>query len=122
MGRHYVNLVNFNYPHIDLRIGDKATELKNIIQQKDVKDFDGINLENMSSSKEQQQQLQQRLHQEIDQIDETIWSQEVNMLPDMHIDLDDVPNLTDMSDDLLDADLLMLKFNVLNSTDNFQYQ
>lgn len=95
------------------KIGDKANELKNIIQHKDIKDFDGINIENMTTQKE---------HQENDNIDETIWNQEVNMLPDMHIDLDDVPNLTDMSDDLLDADLLMLKFNVLNSTDNFQYQ
>lgn len=35
------------------------------------------------------------------------------------IDLDDVPNIADTSDNLLDPDLLLVKLNVLNSMRNF---
>ncbi len=104
------------------KIGDKANELKNIIQ-KNPKDFDGVNDENML----QNEDSAENKFPHIANIEEkeNFFNQEANIIQDIHIDLDDVPNLTDMSDDLLDSDLLMLKFNVMNpkhnNFENFQY-
>lgn len=41
---------------------------------------------------------------------------ETNALDEWEIDLNNVPNITDASDNLLDADLLLLKFDILNSS------
>lgn len=38
------------------------------------------------------------------------------MIDEWEIDLNNIPNITDASDNLLDADLLLLKFDVLNSS------
>ncbi|CRK87852.1 CLUMA_CG001639, isoform A [Clunio marinus] len=90
------------------KIGEKADELKGIIL-KNPTDFDDINsanneklnLENFSSTSENF---------------ETLFNQELQFLPG--VDLENVPNIADMSDDYLDSDLLMLKFDILNSNRN----
>lgn len=42
--------------------------------------------------------------------------QENTTIDEWEIDLNNIPNITDASDNLLDADLLLLKFDILNST------
>lgn len=90
------------------KIGEKSSELKGLLQ-KDPTDFDDINsanneranMENFSSSLGNFASL---------------YNQDAHFMPSL--DLENVPNLTDMDDDFLDSDLLMLKFNVLNSNRN----
>lgn len=91
------------------KIGERANELKGIIQ-KDPTDFDDIN----SANNEQMN---------IENFSSTsglnfgsFYNQDLQLLPS--VDLENVPNLTDMSDDFLDSDLLMLKFDLLNSNRN----
>jgi len=88
------------------KIGEKASELKGIIQR-DPTDFDGIdganiekiNFDDFSSFSKQNFGA--------------LYNQGSAFMP--NIDLENVPNLADMNDDFLDSDLLMLKFDVLNS-------
>ncbi|CAO1427379.1 unnamed protein product [Diamesa hyperborea] len=97
------------------KIGEKANELKGIIQ-KDPIDFDDIN---NGANIEQ-------TNNEIFNLDKmeysfgSFFNHDMNLLTNLNIDLDNVPNLTDMSDDLLDSDLLMLKLNVMNSGHNMK--
>lgn len=42
--------------------------------------------------------------------------QENTTIDEWEIDLNNIPNITDASDNLLDADLLLLKFDILNSS------
>lgn len=84
------------------KIGEKASELKGILQ-KDPTDFDDIN----SANNEQMNA------ENFDSAVGPFYSQELNLLP--NVDLENVPNLADMSDDFLDSDLLMLKFDILNA-------
>ena len=97
------------------KIGEKANELKGIIQ-KDPMDFDDIN---NGANIEQ-------TNNEIFNLDKmeynfgSFFNHDMNLLTNLNIDLDNVPNLTDMSDDLLDSDLLMLKLNVMNSGHNIK--
>lgn len=86
------------------RIGDKATELKGIIkhQQNDINDdFDNINSAN-----------DERINGESFG---TLFKHDMNLMTDISEDLENVPNLVDMNDEMLDSDLLMLKLDVLNS-------
>lgn len=86
------------------RIGEKATELKGMLQS-DSKDFDDINSANIE-------------HMNVENFSmasgniRSFYHQDANFTPS--VDLENVPNLTDMDDDFLDSDLLMLKLNVLN--------
>lgn len=91
------------------KIGEKASELKGIIQQ-DPMDFEDINsanneqtnLENFSGSLENFR---------------AFYNQDSSQLMPS-VDLENLPNLADMNDDFLDSDLLMLKFDILNSNRN----
>lgn len=89
------------------KIGDKANELKGIIkhQQSDINadddDFDNINSAN-----------DERINGESFG---SIFKHEVNFMGNITEDLEKVPNLVDMNDEMLDSDLLMLKLDVLNS-------
>lgn len=84
------------------KIGEKASELKGILQ-KDPTDFDDINSANNE---------QMNVENFVSAISDLgpFYSQEMNFMPS----LENVPNLADMSDDFLDSDLLMLKFDILN--------
>lgn len=89
------------------KIGEKANELKGIMQlsktsaNDDNDDFDDINSAN-----------NERVN--VESFGFNI-SRDANMMASIVDDLDNVPNLVDMNDEMLDADLLMLKFDVLNS-------
>lgn len=87
------------------KIGDKANELKGIIkhQQNDINgdDFDNINSIN-----------DERANGESFG---TVFQHEMNLMTNFTEDLENVPNLVDMNDDMLDSDLLMLKLDVINS-------
>lgn len=93
------------------KIGDQAMELKNIIQR-DPNDFDNIG-NNISSDPLRRFEVTDQLL-DGNAIARSSASMEDFFKQDINVDLDGVPNLTDMSDDLLDSDLLLLKFNVLN--------
>lgn len=89
------------------KIGEKANELKGIMQlskqSKDANvddDFDDINGAN-----------NERVNVESFNFD----TRDMNLMANIAEDLENVPNLVDMNDDMLDSDLLMLKFDVLNS-------
>lgn len=91
------------------KIGEKANELKGIIQ-KDPTDFDDINSAN-------NEQLNKENFSSTSGLNfRSFYNQDLQLLPS--VDLENVPNLTDMSDDFLDSDLLMLKFDLLNSNRN----
>lgn len=91
------------------KIGEKANELKGIIQ-KDPTDFDDINSAN-------NEQLNMENFSSTSGLNfGSFYNQDLQLLPS--VDLENVPNLTDMSDDFLDSDLLMLKFDLLNSNRN----
>lgn len=93
------------------KIGDKANELKGIMQ-KTTTDFDDINVANNH---------EQLNFESFSGNFSALYSQEQQFMPS--VDLENVPNLTDMDDDFLDSDLLMLKFDVLNSNrSNFNSQ
>lgn len=84
------------------KIGEKANELKGIMQlsqqSKDANvddDFDDLNGANNERA--------------------NFDSFNFNFRDEIAKDLENVPNLVDMNDDMLDADLLMLKFDLLNS-------
>ena len=89
------------------KIGEKANELKGIMQlsktsaNDDNDDFDDINSANS-----------ERVN--VESFGYSI-SRDTNVMASMLEDLDNVPNLVDMNDEMLDADLLMLKFDVLNT-------
>ncbi|XP_070493942.1 calponin homology domain-containing protein DDB_G0272472-like [Chironomus tepperi] len=88
------------------KIGDKANELKGIIkhQQNDINDdddFDNINSVNNEKGN--------------DESFGTLYKHEMNLMTNFAEDLENVPNLVDMNDDMLDSDLLMLKLDVINS-------
>lgn len=85
------------------KIGEKASELKGILQ-KDPTDFDDINSAN------NEQLNVENFGSAMGDLG-PFYSQEMNFMPS----LENVPNLADMSDDFLDSDLLMLKFDILNS-------
>lgn len=87
------------------KIGEKANELKGIIQ-KDPTDFDDINSANNELMNEGNFPVNFG----------AIYNQDLQFMPS--VDLENVPNLADMSDEFLDSDLLMLKFDVLNSQRN----
>ena len=85
------------------KIGEKANELKGIMQlNKDAADNfddieDGVNNERVN-------------------VENFIFNtKDSNLMTNIAEDLENVPNLVDMNDDMLDSDLLMLKFDVLNS-------
>lgn len=86
------------------KIGEKANELKGIMQ-KTPTDFDDINNANNELNLES-----------FSGNFAALYSQETQFVPS--VDLENVPNLADMDDDFLDSDLLMLKFDVLNSNRN----
>jgi hypothetical protein len=96
------------------KIGEKANELKGIIL-KDPTDFDDINsannelgnMENFSNSFG-------AVHGNFGA--SSFFHQDLQFQPS--VDLENVPNLADMNDDFLDSDLLMLKFDILNSNRN----
>lgn len=88
------------------KIGEKANELKGIMQlsqqSKDANiddDFDDINGSNNERANFDSFNFNFR--------DSTLMS-------NIAEDLENVPNLVDMNDDMLDSDLLMLKFDLLN--------
>lgn len=86
------------------KIGEKANELKGILQ-KDPTDFDDIN-----SANNEQTNVENFSNFG------AFYNQDLQFMPS--VDLENVPNLTDMNDDILDSDLLMLKFDILNSNRN----
>lgn len=94
------------------KIGEKANELKGIMQlsqhqqSKDANvddDFDDINRDN-----------NERVNVESFNFSGSS-ARDMNLMASIAEDLENVPNLVDMNDDMLDSDLLMLKFDVLNS-------
>lgn len=94
------------------KIGEKANELKGIMQlsqhqqNKDANvddDFDDINRDN-----------NERVNVESFNFSGSS-ARDMNLMASIAEDLENVPNLVDMNDDMLDSDLLMLKFDVLNS-------
>lgn len=91
------------------KIGEKANELKGLIQ-KDPMDFDGINNEQQQTNEESFSMASGNF--------KTLYTKDANLLMPASIDLENVPNLVDMSDDFLDSDLLMLKFDIMNSNRN----
>lgn len=92
------------------KIGEKANELKGIIQ-KDPTDFDDIN----SANKEQGMNME-NFNVALGNLD--AFYQDLEFMPT--VDLENLPNLTDMNDELLDSDLLMLKFDLLKSNSNLK--
>jgi hypothetical protein len=93
------------------KIGEKANELRGIIQQ-DPTEFDDIN----SANNEQTN---------LENFTGTLGNfgafYNHNQDPSQFmpsLDLENLPNLADMNDDFLDSDLLMLKFDILNSNRN----
>lgn len=91
------------------KIGEKASELKGILLN-DPTDFDNIN-----SSGNNEQLNAENFSVASGHIG-SFYNREARFSPS--VDLENVPNLTDMDDDFLDSDLLMLKLNVLNSNRN----
>lgn len=88
------------------KIGEKANELKGIIQQ-DPTEFDDINSAN------NEQTNFGNFSGGLGSLG-TFYNQDSSQfMPST--DLENLPNLADMSDDFLDSDLLMLKFDILNS-------
>lgn len=88
------------------KIGEKANELKGIMQFSQLKsanddndDFDNINSANNERAN----------------ADSFRFNLNSNFMTSIAEDLENVPNLVDMNDEMLDSDLLMLKFDVLNS-------
>lgn len=97
------------------KIGDQTSELKSIIQR-DPNDFDNIG-NNLSSDPLRRFEVSGAITDQLlngSTNAQSSESMEDFFKQDINVDLDGVPNLTDMSDDLLDSDLLLLKFNVLN--------
>lgn len=90
------------------RIGEKATELKSLLQA-DPKDFDDINSANNEIMNAENFSIASGNLR-------SFYNQDEHFMAS--VDLENVPNLTDMDDDFLDSDLLMLKLNVLNSNRN----
>lgn len=90
------------------KIGEKANELKGIIQ-KDPTDFDDINSAN-------NEQMNVENFSVASANFGAFYNQDLQFMPS--VDLANVPNLADMSDDFLDSDLLMLKFDILNANRN----
>lgn len=90
------------------KIGEKANELKGILLN-DPTDFDNINSGN-------NEQLNAENFSVASGHIGSFYNREAHFSPS--VDLENVPNLTDMDDDFLDSDLLMLKLNVLNSNRN----
>lgn len=90
------------------KIGEKANELKGIIQ-KNPTDFDDINSANNETLNMENFSMASGNFG-------AFHHQDLQFLPS--VDLENVPNLSDMNDDFLDSDLLMLKFDVLNSNRN----
>lgn len=90
------------------KIGEKANELKGIIQ-KDPTDFYDINSANNET-------LNMENFITASGNFGAFHHQDLQFLPS--VDLENVPNLSDINDDFLDSDLLMLKFDVLNSNRN----
>lgn len=88
------------------KIGEKANELKGIIQQ-DPTDFDDIN-----SANNEQTNLE---NFSFTTANFGAFNNQDSLQFTPSVDLDNLPNLADMSDDFLDSDLLMLKFDILNS-------
>lgn len=91
------------------KIGEKANELKGIMQlsqqSKDANvddDFDDINRVN-----------NERVN--VESFGFSGSARDMSLMANIAEDLENVPNLVDMNDDMLDSDLLMLKFDVLNS-------
>lgn len=94
------------------KIGEKANELKGFMQLsqhhqqgKDANvddDFDNINGDN-----------NERVN--VESFNFSGSARDKNLMASIAEDLENVPNLVDMNDDMLDSDLLMLKFDVLNS-------
>lgn len=91
------------------KIGEKANELKGIIQQ-DPTDFDDIN-----SANNEQTNLQ-NFSGAMSNFGAFYNQDSSQFMPS--VDLENLPNLADMNDDFLDSDLLMLKFDILNSNRN----
>lgn len=93
------------------KIGEKANELKGMMQlsqhqqSKDANvddDFDDINGANNERAN-------------VEGFNFSVSARDMNLMANIAEDLENVPNLVDMNDDMLDSDLLMLKFDVLNS-------
>lgn len=87
------------------KIGDKANELKGIIkhQQNDINDDDFDNINSLNDERANGESFG------------TLFKHEMNLMTNFTEDLENVPNLVDMNDDMLDSDLLMLKLDVINS-------
>jgi hypothetical protein len=92
------------------KIGEKANELKGIIQQ-DPGDFDDIN----NSANNEQMNLE-NFSGALENFRAFYNQDSSQFMPSA--DLENLPNLADMNDDFLDSDLLMLKFDILNSNRN----
>lgn len=88
------------------KIGEKANELKGIIQQ-DPTDFDDIN-----SANNEQTNLENFF---VTSENFGAFNNQDFLEFTPSVDLENLPNLADMSDDFLDSDLLMLKLDILNS-------
>jgi len=98
------------------KIGEKANELKGIIQKDpSMNEFDDINSANNED-----------LHGEnFRNVAQSVMStssfglfnnQDVQFMPTMDFENVNVPILNDVNDDLLDSDLLALKFDILNAS------
>ncbi|CAG9806295.1 unnamed protein product [Chironomus riparius] len=87
------------------KIGDKANELKGIIkhQQNGINDDDFDNINSVNDERADGESFG------------TLFKHEMNLMTNFTEDLENVPNLVDMNDDMLDSDLLMLKLDVINS-------
>jgi hypothetical protein len=94
------------------KIGEKANELKGIIQLQqhqtsDVNDeFYDINSVNNEANVESLSRSENF---------GAFYKQDMNLLSSIANELENVPNLVDMNDEMLDSDLLMLKFDVLSA-------
>ncbi|KAG5670570.1 hypothetical protein PVAND_000823 [Polypedilum vanderplanki] len=91
------------------KIGEKANELKGIMQhhsqqQQDMNDDDDF--DNITSANNERVNMENF---------GTFYKHDMSLMANISEDLENVPNLVDMNDEFLDSDLLMLKFDVLNS-------
>jgi hypothetical protein len=91
------------------KIGEKANELKGIMQhhsqQRDMNDDDDF--DNITSANNERASAED--------FGTFYKHSDMSLMANISEDLENVPNLVDMNDELLDSDLLMLKFDVLNS-------
>lgn len=98
------------------KIGDRSKEITDLLTNSDTKPDHSFQVPNNIDA------IAEEPFKELTNFDEMIDAELAQSLENMHdfksfeIDLNDIPNLTNTSDHLLDADLLMLKFDALRTS------